>query len=304
MKQKRIKTLGDALAEATKRIAGATQHGDAIGIKQNTALAMTEHKEALVTKRDAHAASQAELKAKQAALKSVLATGISFAMVSRDILKPTLGRQYSTAWDVTGFVGSLFVPRNTAKLKVLLERLSAYFTAHIEHQNIEGNITAVRAKALYDQLVLAENTVNSQRTVVRSALEARDEKFKALCQRLTGILRELAQRLDPMDVRYLAFGLNLPGAKAVPAVPTGVIAALVGANTIAVKWNRSVLADHYRIWMKKVGIDSEMAAVTSRAELDALIDNLPSNTVIEIAVSAVNNGGESLKSEVVTITMP
>ena len=80
---------------------------------------------------------------------------------------------------------------------------------------------------------------------------------------------------------------------------------VVGADgstlMFAVKWDQSARAGHYRVWKKVVGVDENFISVGSPSDLDFTIENLPAGKTIQIAVSAVNNGGESLKSEVVTI---
>ena len=56
--------------------------------------------------------------------------------------------------------------------------------------------------------------------------------------------------------------------------------------------------------MKINGVDEEIQSVGSSVGVDFTIEGLPANSMIEIAVSAVNNGGESGKSTVVTVTTP
>ena len=57
-----------------------------------------------------------------------------------------------------------------------------------------------------------------------------------------------------------------------------------------------------RVWKKVRGVDAAAVAVGSPADLDFTIENLPTGAVIEITITAVNNGGESPVSEVITIT--
>src|SRR5688572_2765858 len=60
MKQKRIETVNVALGQATEAIGGATEHGEAIGMKQNNAAAITEDRDELIEKRDEHTAAKVE----------------------------------------------------------------------------------------------------------------------------------------------------------------------------------------------------------------------------------------------------
>jgi len=52
-----------------------------------------------------------------------------------------------------------------------------------------------------------------------------------------------------------------------------------------------------------VGVDTEYLTVGSRSELDFVIEGLPAGAQVEIVVSAINNGGESAKSEKITVVM-
>ena len=304
MVKKRINTVNVALDEADKRIAGVTAHGAAIGLVNTTAAAITQDCDDLIAARNAVGACNVDLKGKYAVVRSVSKTADRFVKLSREYLKQAIGPEYSsdpTGWTTAGFIGSLRIPRSVTGMKGILNQLNAYYTANPTQEVTDGNVTAVRAKALYDQLSAAQAAVVVQETTTRNASRNRDEKFKALCKRMSNLGLELAQKLGPLDTRYLAFGLPLPGAKATPDVPTNIIAALVGPNAIAVKWDKAARAEYYRVWWKVKNAEGDPIAAGSRAELDITLEGLPSNSFIEISVSAVNNGGESLKSTVVTV---
>jgi fibronectin type 3 domain-containing protein len=84
-------------------------------------------------------------------------------------------------------------------------------------------------------------------------------------------------------------------------VPRNVVAVLVGPTAVSVKWDRAARAGHYRVWKRELGVDEQFVAVRSTGDRDITIEGLPHNATIEIAVSAVNNGGESARSAVVTL---
>ena len=301
MKQKQIKTVNEALDQSTLNIAGATDLG-AGGLKQNTAAAITADRAALLMVRDSLDVAKTDLKTRQAALEVALAGGKAFALAARDMLKKRLGNQYSTAWDVAGFVGSIQIPESLGNVKVTLERLGAYFTANPTHGSVDQNVTAETAQTLFTELVAAQNAVKAQKAAVRTLQQTRDTKFTMLKRRLRGVVKELGDILDPLDARWETFGLNKPGAKQIPGVPENVIVTLLGGGRAVVSWKASARAEHYRLWMKVNGVDQEMQSAGSTAGVDFTIEGLPANAAIEIAVSAVNNGGESAKSAVVTVT--
>jgi hypothetical protein len=100
----------------------------------------------------------------------------------------------------------------------------------------------------------------------------------------------------------MKFGLNRSGAEQIPDVPENVTAVLIGNNAIAVNWGGAARAERDGVWVKVNGIDTELVLRDTREDLDYVIENLPANTKVEVAVSAVNNGGESAMSEVIAIT--
>ena len=299
MKQKKITLMADALDLSTTAIAGATDMGVA-GPKYNTAAVLTADSAALVTARNVHDAALMELDRKQDVLNTVRLSARVFAIMAKDRLKLRLGSKYSQAWDVAGFVGSLRVPSSTSDLKVLLQRLVSYFTNEPTAESAE--VTATAAQTLYGELVAAENAINAQKTVVNTKLNDRKAKFDVVKRRIRGLVKELSEILDPLDPRWTSFGLNKPGAKQMPGVPENVTVTLIGGGKAVVSWGSAPRAEHYRLWMKINGVDEELQSVGSSAGVDFTIEGLPANATIEIAVSAVNNGGESGKSAVVTVS--
>ena len=100
----------------------------------------------------------------------------------------------------------------------------------------------------------------------------------------------------------MTFGFNMPGAQETPDVPEHVVVTLIGPTAAAIKWGNTPRAAYYHVWKKVHGVDTELVLVGSPADLGFTLENLPNNATVEVALSAVNNGGESVKSAVVTIT--
>jgi fibronectin type 3 domain-containing protein len=117
------------------------------------------------------------------------------------------------------------------------------------------------------------------------------------------LVKELSVRLTSMDARWLAFGLNRPGQKATPEVPENVTAEVVAPDKATVKWEPAPRAEHYRVWARVKGSEQEMEVVASRTNHDFTFENLAPGSALEVAITAVNNGGESRKSEVVIVAV-
>jgi hypothetical protein len=300
MKNPTPKNQNGVLAFVLALYKGAVEHGITIGLFHVTAVVLLGLRTAAVTARDLCEAGKLLLSDRRLAVSEAFDAALEFAALARAILKPTFGNQYNSRWDVTGFVGSLEMPATVDDLLMLLEALKNFFTANPTLEM--GTVTAARAQLLFDALSNATAAVASQKTVLNNLLQDKDAKFDALIKGARNMINELETLIDPMDARWLAFGLNKPGAQETPDVPTNVMAVLIGPNAAATKWGTSSRADYYRVWMKIHGTTTDYVAVGSPADLDFTLENLPLASTIDIAISALNDGGESALSEAITIT--
>jgi len=302
MKQKYITTIRGLLGQSATAIDGAAKALPADLLQRNTGTAIATDRASLVTAVSDHETGKSTLAQRRAVLHSVTLTVRGFVKTTRELLKPYLGDKPSTAWDIVGFKrGTLQIPVSAEPLLVILERMQAYLTANAETQNTELSITPERASGLVTSLRAAKSEFTAQRGTVKGLLQARNIAQTNLRKRMRGLIDELDQVLDPLDGRWLTFGLNMPGAKQIPTVPQNVSAVLIGETAASVKWEASARAEYYRVW-KKVGEgDAEFVTVGNPADLDFTMEELPRNSTIEIAVSAVNNGGESSRSQSIQI---
>ncbi|MDB6026346.1 MAG: hypothetical protein JWM68_2569 [Verrucomicrobiales bacterium] len=301
MKQIIIKTLNGALALATSMIKGVNKYGVIAKIKQNTEEAITADRAAVVAAADTLDVGRQLLRGLRATFFDAREQVRRFIMATRDILKPIFGSEYNENWDVTGFVGSIAVPKAQEDLEQLAEKLKLFFAANPTLEVAVRQITSVQAATLFTAMSNARTAVEDQEAVVQQLMIGRDKAFDTLQIRMRGLIGELTQLLDPMDPLWLAFGLNRPGAIETPDVVENVMVTLIGATTAAAKWTAPPRAEHYRVWMRVVGVDADFVAIASPTDPDVTLESLPANKTIEIAVSAVNNGGEGARSEVITI---
>ncbi len=302
MKQKELKAIPALRGAAAVVKAAATTHGAGIPLLQNTADNIGTDADALTTTCNNHEAGKVVLTNYRSVLAAMVITVRAFLTLGRDILKPLFGGDYSQAYDVLGLVGTTMIPGTVQELLVVLQAFKAYFTAHPEQEDPLHNITAARCQALYDQLLVAQNNVNTQVAAVDDLLETRNIAAEKLRKRIRGVIDEMAQLISPFDARWVAFGFNKPGALETPDIVEHLQAVLIGPNAVALKWDPSARAEYYRVFTKIHGAEGDYTAVGSPADLDFTIENLPANATIDIVVTAVNNGGESAVSEVVTIT--
>ena len=301
MKQKEIKSIPALLGSAGAIKAAAIAKGAGIPLLHNTAVNIGTDADALTTACTDHDAGKVVLADARSALAAVIFTIRAFLMLGRDLMKPVFGNEYSQAFDVLGFVNSIAIPRTVEELLVLLIKFKAFYTEHPEHEDESRNITAERCQELYDQLVAAQFNLNSKNGSVEALVNIRDTAAETMRNRIRSLIGELSSTLSPLDPRWLDFGLNMPGATETPDIVEGLKATLLGATTAALKWSASARADYYRVFMKIHGAEGDYTPLGSPSDLDFTLENLPANSMIDIVVTAVNNGGESPVSQVVTV---
>ncbi len=102
------------------------------------------------------------------------------------------------------------------------------------------------------------------------------------------------------DARWYAFGLNRPADPQTPGIPDGQLVTPGAAGVLYIDWADSRRAEHYRVWKKVVGVDTEFTAAASVSDSDATLTGLPSGATVEIQVTAVNDAGESVPSATVS----
>jgi hypothetical protein len=284
-----------------KVINGATQYGAAIGLLQNTGLNIRSDVDPLIEANRNYEEGKTALADKRRVVRSVYLTCREFVRVSRDTLRPRFGTLYSESWNILGFVGSLRLPRNANEAQPMLRAISAYFVAHPEFQNSDLDMTSTRADGLLASLLEAQNAAITQEAELANLLKIRGEKALQVKKRLRCVIAELDLKIGALDTRWLAFGLKQPGLPETPEVPANVRVVVTGLSA-EVTWGNAPRADHYRIWLKVVGVDENPRAIGSVADAPFRTDELPANSTMEISLSAVNTGGESQRSNPVSVT--
>jgi hypothetical protein len=240
----------------------------------------------------------------QAALRAADALAILFITMYRELLKPQLGNSYSQAWDEAGFVGSLAIPATREVREELLMTAKTFLTAHPTYEADQVGITADAAEEKYDALSTARSTVNACRGDVGTRKAARATAVSKLRKRLVGLKTELTQLLPGDDARWNSFGLNMPAAVGLPDVPTGLVVMSSAPQHLLGTWEAAPLADRYHVFIKIVGVDSEFRLVKTVTGTEADLNTFTSGQVVRVRVTAVNDGGESLPSDMVEQTVP
>jgi len=123
--------------------------------------------------------------------------------------------------------------------------------------------------------------------------EDRDAKQMALRKRLSGLCKELSQRLEPLDGRWRDFGFNLPGAATTPAVPRHVSVDNHMPLQFLVACDPSPNATGYRFYYQRPIVDPEPIWAGSATDPLFVITDLAAGQLYQVFVSATNEGAES-----------
>ena len=230
-----------------------------------------------------------------------LAAARSHAQIAREVVKRSLGNHYTQSWTALGFNGSLQIPRTVDGMLALLPNLQSYLRSNPSLVVPVLDVTPERTTILLTNLLAAKNVVNELKSDRKRLMNVRKQKEANARRSLRMLAKDLSFALSSVDPRWKEFGFNPPGVLAVPEVPKTVEAVVVAKDAVAVKWSRAPRAKRYRIWKKIIGVDVEFNVCGTSADLDLIIESLPPGAIVEVAVSAVNNGGESGLSEVLRI---
>jgi hypothetical protein len=249
---------------------------------------------------DAYRQGRDALRVCRRTLEVKLTEAYEVAHSIRDTLKRSLGRKYSVAWEGTGLRGSLKVPRSVAALEYVLRSFGNYLADHPALE-VPTVATAAIAASAMAALTTANTAMTVRKGAVRNLLSARKKAAKTMHLRIRGVVEELKRVIGPVDGRWESFGLNQPGLKQAPPAPENVSVTLVEEDAAMADWDPSPRAEHYRVWVKVIGVDEEARPVGRPADCDFSMEDLPKNAEVEVAISAVNEGGESLRSAVVVL---
>lgn len=282
--------------------AGATSIGSGIPLLVNTAVDIGANLTAAQTTQLDYKTVRGGLSGLSATLRAERELAYNFCFTARDLLRVYCGRDWCEAWLVTGFDDGLAVPRSYAELRELLVALNNYFTLNPTHENEALGITAALANTRRVALQTAHEAINARWMQIETKVQARDAAVTALRKRLSGLCKELSQRLEDMDPRWLAFGFNLPGAPTTPEVPQDVVVTVLSDGRLQVACSPSPTATSYRFYYQRPIVDPAPIAAGSAEDPLFVIEGLTAGQLYQVYVSASNSGATSDLSEPVTAT--
>jgi hypothetical protein len=294
-------TISGLMNQISNAIGGLERHGADLNINVVTAAGLTAELNLLKSAQTSCLFAQSELSTRRKIFKQLFVDARRLLTLARELLKPHLGTRHSWRWIEAGLAKSLAIPTEFGEMLGMLNGMAAFLEKHPEHENAQVQVLASKFAQLAINLAAADAAIHEQKSTYALALTHRNGKAKQIRHMLAALIKAMRIPLDPMDDRYVAFGLNRPGQKATPAAPENVAATVTEDKTIAVKWPKTPRARYYRVWARVIGVDQELIPVGTPADPDFTLERLPHPAEIEIAISAVNDGGESVRSEVILV---
>ncbi len=281
---------------------GAEELGAVIPLLINTEEAIAANRMALMSAQTAYRGARGAIAPRQVARREAVSAAYDFCLKSRDVLMNYLGREWNEGWIAAGWLDTLRIPQGFDDLYDLTFTLTEYFTAHPTHQNTELGVTAAAAQVVFNSLSATNAALTNADVLSLIKRNTRDDAQRAARKRLSGLCKELSQRLEDLDPRWRAFGFNMPGAATVPEVPENVVVVPQPGARLQVSCDASPNATRYRFYLQRPIVDPEPVLAGGSDEPLFLSEALTPAQVYQVYVSAVNEGAESDLSDPVSAT--
>ncbi len=224
---------------------------------------------------------------------------------AKAVLAASFGLSWSTDWAAAGFVNnSTAIPANHDDRIGLAEDIVEFLTANPTYEVSSVDVTAACGTTIYEAAVAGQKAVTDAEQA-RDALELSRQAARAtVLGGMRGLMKNLEAKLGPMDARWLAFGLDKPGARVTPAKPTGLTLTLLEDDSLQVSCDAMPLASRYRFRLRVVGPGNVFYLAASKVDPLAIIQPVPLGETVEIIVQAVNDNLQSVASDPVAIVIP
>ena len=221
-----------------------------------------------------------------------------------DQLKVPLGRRWNPQWISLGFESSLALTGTLADRADILENMAAHFREEPTHANDEHNVTEAEAERLHTLLTDAFHDVTSWVSETRAAKQERKGCFESLRRGMRGLIGDLEDEFTADDARWSLLGLDAPADVDVPDMVENVDVEEAGKGRWLVDWDPAARALRYFVEILIVGTDKEFRRVATVKDEMAVLDSIPPNVTVKVRVTAVNDTGSSVASEVVEFPIP
>ena len=299
-------SIGDLIAAGEDLCDGLDQHAVAINVMQNTAAVSRANLTALTTTHNNFNGAQGAQPAAHTALRIADSNAKGFIGAAIKVLAVSLGDSWSDAWVATGLPdNSLGIPSTQDKRFTALGGLLAYLTANPgkEVATAAITVTAALATTLHTALSTARGGVANALSNTKAKLLLRDTAEAAFRMRYRGVIAELEQLLSDEDPKWYDFGLNRPADPSTPGVPGDVVAAAIGGGRVLVQVGFSRRANSFNYYKQVTGTDAAPVKVLNTQGTQHTNEGLPVGATVKFTVAGVNDAGEGVPSDPVSVVV-
>jgi hypothetical protein len=296
--------LATLFALAEDAADGATAHGAAISLQQNTAAAITTDLAAATTAESQFQAARSTKQAASNAAQIADSNAKAYLAAYKKVLSISLGDEWSAEWAAAGWPGPrLQMPSTIDGRLGLLPLAKAYLTANPGKENLGLGVSAAAADAQATALSNARAAANNANATAGQKKSLRDAAAEKLRQRLIGLVRELAQLIPGDDPRWYAFGLNRPDDPSTPAIPAELVLTNGGPGLVLADWADARRAERYKVEKMVVGTDADWIEALQVTESEATLTGLPVGATVKVRILAANKAGDSQPGDPAQITV-
>jgi hypothetical protein len=216
--------------------------------------------------------------------------------------EPEFGIRWNLSWLQLGFKtpGTIETPSDlNAKMEVL-RSAATWLSKNLKMEVSEGKtiITHQRAGELEQALSNAISKIDEYDTKGGQCDDVRQDAEETFKKRIGMVIDELDFLLDPMDPRWISFGLNKPGETQRPDQPLNVQATVIAPNRLHLTWGPSARRSRYKVRVLIVGRDQKPKTVTEVFEEETDL-TFETGQTVKVEIIATNGAGDSAPSETI-----
>jgi hypothetical protein len=285
---------------------GLVKYAEVLGLKQVTPAEFQTSLDNLVAADGAYNSARTAAQVLSDAYQATLTALSNWLQTTRNVLAANFGPTWSSMWLQAGFINnSTSVPARIGEKTGLAANLATFFGTHPSYEQPTLGVTKAQAELVRSNALAAQAAWSAGRVVQKQKSDERDSAYESAASLMRTVIKNLAELLDPMDPRWLEFGLNMPGADGTPSQPINVQAGIDPiTNNVLVTCDAVAMTTRYRARMKRLGIDPDYVLVASGPAPMLTVPGLLPGQTAEITMEAVNGSSAGVPSMPVQVTIP